>query len=301
MFRTLIFFLLIAGSVSAEQWNLSDTRWGFQTDSVWLKRYVDGSIVDSARKTTVQSWDTTLTAQEGALTQAVYFIYYWGQSTPLAWTYERNLKRNATGEFDWRLVGAYFPATTDSAYLVQLRDTTTLDTATYTSAPTDMDTTLTAYAASYNTANILIWYTGEDSATTWSWVWDLTDTTSGGNISLPGVPDQCRIYGTVMDADGTRVQGAIVCAVRRSGDNATGDAGGGANVIMTGAPTCKATDANGYFEMYLVGTSQYADTTRGFYDITCDYGGVRLFTLPAVWVPSSGIWNVADTLSLRRQ
>ena len=299
MRRLLLIFLLCAATASAEDWRLSETSWGFVADSVRLNVYTGVDLTSTALAGAVSEWDTTLSATDGELTTAVHLIYYWGQATPLAWPHTRNLKRNATGGFSWRLCDAIFPAPTDSAYLYQYQDTTLVYADSNTSAPTDYDVILTAYAASYNQANILIWYTGETTARLWNWTWDLTDTTST-SISLPGVPNLCRVYGTVMNRDGSRIYGATVLAVGRTGDNATGSSNGN-NIVMSSRPVGATTDPSGYFEMYLVGTHEYADTTRGFYDITCEYDGQQIFKIPSVWVPSSGSWNIADTLNLRRR
>lgn len=298
---TLIFLLLASTAMADEQWKLSDIRWAFDTDSVRLNVYSDGSFSGTAIKTGVQSWDTTLLAQTGRLTQAVYLIYYWGNATPIVWPHSRNLRFATAGTFPWTLVDAYFPAPADSAALYQYRDTTLIYADTNTAAPTDYIATLTATAGYLNVANVLIWYSGADSAVTWKWSWDLTDT-GATTISLPGAPNVCRVEGTLFNPDGQKIWNALVTATRISGENASGTSNS-VNVIVSGKPVYAVTDTSGYFSMYLVGTHEYADTTRGFYNIKAvtNPGQVEIFNIPRVWIPSGGVWNVADTVSNRNR
>lgn len=308
MFKRLIIFLplVLAGVSRADIWRLSDVKWNGLTDSVRLNSYQDGTLMWTLKKGVVQKWDTTLQVSAGHIYQMNYLIYFQGDSFPATWSFTRETISPGGSSYPWHLADVDFGGVVDSVQLRYYADTVTIRGSSVgkKTGVSGYDTTLTGYVGKYNTANFLIWYPGMDSATTWSWVWDLTDTSTTGQVTTPTNPNRSYVHGKIIKNDGSidEIRGAIVEATRTSGTNAAANAFG-VHITIAGLPTYATVDRQGVWGMYLVGTHEFtADTTRGFYNIKCTTrNGTQLFNLEKVWVPSSGDLNLSDTLNARTQ
>lgn len=304
--KKILLVLLLCATARADTWLLKDVRWVGPTDSVRLNDYSDGVLTGTALRVQVNSWDTTRSVSVGHRYDMVYSIYFTGQSVPTSWVFTRDMIRAGGTTYQWHLTDVTWGTTADSAQLRYYSDSTTLRGTSVTKRSTGVstyDTTLTAYVGRWNQANILIWFPNEDSAATWSWVWDLTDT-ARGSITTPSNPNRCLVYGKIIRQDGTKreIEGGHVEIIRSMLPNAAANASG-INVMIAGLPTYAPVDSSGYWQAYVVGTHEFtADTTRGFYNFRfLTRNGKELFNLQRVWVPSSGALNLSDTLNARVQ
>jgi len=114
--------------------------------------------------------------------------------------------------------------------------------------------------------------------------------------TAPSSADLANVYGYIKDAADNPLHGATVTATRMSG---IGVDTSGTSVIITRHTVSDPTDSTGLFELFLRRTTNYADTTVGFYDIVATFDGNEVFKLQHFWVPASGNVNLGDTLALR--
>jgi len=126
-----------------------------------------------------------------------------------------------------------------------------------------------------------------------------TDTVLGYDIEVgtPGDADLSRVYGYLRDVSDNPLIGAVVTASRVKGTNAVDSSGTG--VIISANVASAATDTLGYFFIDLYRTGSYADTTRGFYNISGQHDKKKVFDVKQLYIPDSGNVNLVDTLANR--
>jgi hypothetical protein len=128
-----------------------------------------------------------------------------------------------------------------------------------------------------------------------------TDTIMGYdfNVGTPSNPNLGRVYGFLRTIEDFPIDGATVTATLHTGKNQS-DSAGAEGVIISDVRGSAASDSLGYWFMDLRRTFNYADTTRGFYDIRGYSGGKQLFEVIKLRVPNTGNVNVGDILSTRQ-
>lgn len=148
-------------------------------------------------------------------------------------------------------------------------------------------------------------YTVRTTATGFMWdTYDLTvagdaDTDTVGGYAIvtdtPTVANTSIMEGFLKKPNFIAIEGAIITAVRYEGVSAIIDTAAIPSILPR-LEMFAVSDTLGYFNMTLRGTSSYPDTSLGFYNISATRGGVTLFSIEKLWVPSSGTWNIADSL-----
>lgn len=109
-----------------------------------------------------------------------------------------------------------------------------------------------------------------------------TITGTGVSPSVPASPNACTVYGTILDATGTPVNGETIKAVARVPDSANGNA-------LSLKEATATTDASGYFELELVRESQVV--------LTCATLGIAAtYTVPDSATQDITTWT-ADSYS----
>jgi hypothetical protein len=108
--------------------------------------------------------------------------------------------------------------------------------------------------------------------------------------------DLCLLYGYIRSENSDNIYGAVVKAVRVAAGIATDSS---SSLVFPGLPLYATSDTSGYFQIALTRTGVFDDTTKGFYDITAEYGGAQLFNIKRLYVPDSG--NISlDSLLVAR-
>lgn len=132
-----------------------------------------------------------------------------------------------------------------------------------------------------------------------------TVTTDGDTTNLDGydnnTPSVAPLYGYLYDISGQPIYGAVIQAVRMGTAQAT-DTSGASTITYPNMPIYSApTDTTGYFAMNLVRTSQYDDTTQGFYDVTAYYANTEIAKISKVHIPSTGSVDLGQVQARRKK
>jgi hypothetical protein len=112
--------------------------------------------------------------------------------------------------------------------------------------------------------------------------------------------NNCNVYGYMFDAGDNPLIGATVQAVR-IGNTVGVDSSDAKSKILASVPVTAPVDTSGLFQLYLRKTGEYADTTKGFYNITATYAGIEIFKIQKFYVPDAAYIDIGDTLLARGQ
>lgn len=295
--------LLMAGSVGGETFPTGRFGWQFSTDSTWMYFYKNGSITDSAKRTTAQSYDTSFTYYRAGDTCYNVVFSVWAVGEDSAHSTQFNFG-NCTGPPTgvWAsFLDTLFAVDTSGAdvAVADVKITITnaagepvdggwtngsgyrvfgLDTGTYTVVGKRIGYSFPSFSHSFTAS-------GRDSLKGYDKV-----------VSSPGAADICVVHGWVYNAKGDPRKGTEVTAIRKRW--AIADTGSTAVIVDALPYAAEPADTLGYFELFLRKTTTFSDTTEGFYDITGRWGGKDVFSMPKLYVPDQDSLNLADTLAL---
>ena len=120
------------------------------------------------------------------------------------------------------------------------------------------------------------------------------------SVGSPASADLSRVFGFLRNIQDVKINGATIIATFNTGTNQT-DTSGTAVIVTDASVIASGTsDSTGHFFLDLRRSSTYADSTRGYYDIRGYHGGIKLFEVLKLFVPSSGNINLGDTLGFRK-
>lgn len=270
-------------------------------DKVWFVKYVDGVATDSAMWTQ-RYIDTTITVNETSSYMVALQIYYAGEdsSSTWAWVWPANIKDGSGSN----AVVIYAVTATDniSGMNVTVRTaggtiqgrtqvtnsvgntTFNLDTGTY-----HITVTGTSYSFDVDTVSV----TGADTFSVLGTATTITAPTDASLVTVSG--NVTRISGIT----GTNVYGVNISAYHNvSGNKHSVDTIGGAKIIMP-LEAFADTDSTGAFSLYLRKSSNYTDTTQGFYTIIGKFKSREIFKIERMYI--TGDIDIGDTLAVRGQ
>ena len=123
-----------------------------------------------------------------------------------------------------------------------------------------------------------------------------TDTLFGQDLAIgsPTSGDMVRVFGYLRDAGDSVIVSAEIEAIRVSSLTALDTTG--VAVIIGAAPVVKTSDTLGFWFIDLRKTTSFADTTKGFYNITAKHGGQTIFSIQKFYAPDISTINLADSL-----
>jgi hypothetical protein len=110
--------------------------------------------------------------------------------------------------------------------------------------------------------------------------------------------DCCNVYGYVFDRNDQPLAGVEVLANPIS-QYVGVDTSATKSKILAAIPITARTDTTGLFQLFLRKTGDFADSTKGFYNIVAQYNGSEVFTVKKFYVPSASYIDLGDTLLTR--
>jgi len=127
---------------------------------------------------------------------------------------------------------------------------------------------------------------------------DSTDI-GGYDIELADAGENnCNVYGYIFDGGDNPLFGARVEAIR-VGQGVAIDTTDDKSKIIPSIPVVTYVDTTGLFQLYLRKTTEMADTTKAFYDITATYANTEIFKVKKFYIPDAAYIDIGDTLLAR--
>lgn len=275
-----------------------------EADSVRVKLFCGLSTTagfDSLFTDGRQSYYGTIYVPDGYLSQLVLQIKFTGDDSISSWTpitFDRLTSYASYG--NWKLAGARWGTHVDSVWLKLYRDGVIIDSAKRNNA-CRYDTTVQTRAGTVNEVHLDLYEPGVDTAATWGWVFDQSDTGTSGTGVTPSA-DEVTISGYIKDLQNNAVAGARVDIMRGgSCRKSTFDRGvSGYGLIVVGKAVQTYTDTAGYWSTDILKSSSYDDSTCAYYSFSLTMPGDAdpFMEISDVWVAAN--FNLSDTIAGRQ-